>query len=92
MKRVGYTRPTDGFVPIHMPRYTATGVVLSALMTVMGFALIWHIWWLAAASFAMTLVYGIGHTFNYNRDYYIPADEVREIENQRTAQLAQAAE
>lgn len=92
MKRVGYTRPTDGFVPIHMPRYTATGVVLSALMTVMGFALIWHIWWLAAASFVMTLVYGIGHTFNYNRDYYIPADEVRAIEDQRTAQLAQAAE
>jgi len=91
MKRVGFTRPTDGFVPIHMPRYTATGVVLSGLITVMGFALIWHIWWLAAVSFIVTVAYGIGHTFNYDRDYYIPADEVSEIEGQRTELLAKAA-
>lgn len=92
MKREGYTRPTSGFVPIHMPHYTATGVVISGLLTVMGFALIWHIWWLAAATFAMAVIYGIGHTFNYNRDYYVPAAEVEEIENQRTQQLAKAAE
>ncbi|KIC40845.1 cytochrome o ubiquinol oxidase subunit I [Ruegeria sp. ANG-R] len=92
MKREGYVRPTEGYVPIHMPRYTATGVVMAGLLTVMGFALVWHVWWLAALSFAATLLYGIGHTFNYNRDYYVPADEVREIENQRTQQLAGAAE
>ncbi|WP_283780879.1 cytochrome o ubiquinol oxidase subunit I [Ruegeria spongiae] len=92
MKREGFTRPTDGFVPIHMPHSTATGVVLAAILTVMGFALIWHVFWLAAASFAAALLYGIGHTFNYNRDYNIPADEVRSIEDQRSAQLAQAAE
>jgi len=92
MKREGYARPTDGYVPIHMPRYTATGVVMAAFLTVMGFALVWHVWWLAAVSFAATLLYGIGHTFNYNRDYYVPAEEVREIENQRTQALAGAAE
>jgi cytochrome o ubiquinol oxidase subunit 1 len=92
MKRVGFTRPTSGFVPIHMPRYTATGVVLSGLLTVMGFAMIWHVWWLAAASFVAALIYGIGHTFNYDRDYYVPADEVREIETRRGLALAKAAE
>ncbi|MCG7521840.1 cytochrome o ubiquinol oxidase subunit I [Ruegeria sp. Ofav3-42] len=92
MKREGFVRPTEGFVPIHMPRYTATGVVMAGFMTVMGFALIWHIWWLAAVSFAATLVYGIGHTFNYDRDYYVPADEVKDIEDQRTQLLAGAAE
>ncbi|WP_170334659.1 cytochrome o ubiquinol oxidase subunit I [Ruegeria arenilitoris] len=92
MKREGFVRPTDGFVPIHMPRYTATGVVMAGFLTVMGFALIWHIWWLAAVSFAATLVYGIGHTFNYDRDYYVPADEVKGIEDQRTQLLAGAAE
>ncbi|WP_372570303.1 cytochrome o ubiquinol oxidase subunit I [Ruegeria jejuensis] len=92
MKREGFTRPTTGFVPIHMPHSTATGVVLAAILTVMGFALVWHVFWLAAASFAAALLYGIGHTFNYDRDYDIPADEVRSIEDQRSAQLAQAAE
>ncbi len=92
MKREGFDRPTEGFVPIHMPRYTATGIVMAALLTVMGFALVWHIWWLAAVSFAATLLYGIGHTFNYDRDYYVPAGEVQDIENQRTQTLAGAAE
>ena len=32
MKREGFTRPTTGFVPIHMPHSTATGVVLAALL------------------------------------------------------------
>jgi cytochrome o ubiquinol oxidase subunit 1 len=30
----------------------------------------------------------IGHTFNYNRDFYIPAEEVTETEGKRTAMLA----
>ena len=80
MKRNGYERPRDGYVPIHMPHYTSTGIVISGLLTVMGFALIWHVWWLALISFAGALAWGIGHTFNYNRDYYVPADEVRAIE------------
>lgn len=87
MKRHGFERPTDGFVPIHMPKYTATGVMISGLLTVMGFALIWHVWWLAIASFVASILYGIVHTFNYHQDYYIPADEVREIEHQRSLTL-----
>ncbi|MEM1081954.1 MAG: cbb3-type cytochrome c oxidase subunit I, partial [Pseudomonadota bacterium] len=92
MKQQGYSPPKEGFAPIHMPRYTATGVVLSALLTVMGFALVWHIWWLAAVSFVATLVYGIAHTFNYNRDYYVPVEEVSDIEQARRLQLAGATE
>ncbi|MEM9056210.1 MAG: cytochrome o ubiquinol oxidase subunit I, partial [Pseudomonadota bacterium] len=87
MKRHGYQRPTDGYAPIHMPRYTASGVVISAFATAMGFALVWHIWWLAAAGFAGAIAYGIGHTFNYDQDYYVPVDEVKDIEAARTRAL-----
>lgn len=45
MKRNGYGRPTERYAPIHIPRYTATGIVIATLATVMGFALVWHIWW-----------------------------------------------
>ena len=90
MKKHGYTRPTDGFTPIHMPRSTASGAIMAGFLTVMGFAMIWHIWWLAAVSFLATIVWGIGHTFNYDRDYYVPADEVRDIESARGAQLEPA--
>ena len=72
MKKRGYERPLAGFRPIHMPKNTGAGVVLAGLSTVLGFALIWYIWWLAALSFVALIAAAISHTFNYDRDYYIP--------------------
>ena len=88
MKRRGHRRPVDGFIDIHMPKNTAAGIVLAAISGVFGFAMIWHIWWLAAASFFVLIAGAIVHTFNYDRDYHIHADEVTRVENARTAQLA----
>ncbi len=83
MKKSGYEVPKSGFLPVHMPHYTSSGIIISGLLTVMGFALIWHIMWLAAITFLASVVWGIAHTFNYNRDYYVPADEVAAIEAKR---------
>ncbi|NMM77728.1 cytochrome o ubiquinol oxidase subunit I [Rhodococcus sp. SRB_17] len=91
MKKRGYVRPVDGFIPIHMPKNTAAGVVIAALCTVCGFALIWHMWALAAVSFAAVIGAAIFHSFNYQRDYHIPADEVRRTEDARTRLLARHA-
>ncbi|MGV3655356.1 MAG: cytochrome o ubiquinol oxidase subunit I [Noviherbaspirillum sp.] len=87
MKRNGYSRPLGGFQPIHMPKNTAAGFIVAALSAVVGFALIWHIWWLASAAFATLVTAVIVHTFNYKRDYYIPAEEVIRTENARTRLL-----
>ncbi|WP_394004900.1 cytochrome o ubiquinol oxidase subunit I [Luteimonas sp. WGS1318] len=91
MKKHGYQRPTSGFVPIHMPKNTGAGVVLSAISVALGFGLVWHIWWLAGLSLVALIVAAIWHTFNYDRDYYIPAEDVIATEDQRTRQLAQQA-
>ncbi|SFO92875.1 cytochrome o ubiquinol oxidase subunit I [Ralstonia sp. NFACC01] len=88
MKQYGYRRPQEGFKPIHMPKGTAAGIVLAGLSTVCGFALIWHIWWLAILSFGATIVSAIIHTFNYKRDYYIPTEEVIRTEASRTQLMA----
>ncbi|MFT4265771.1 MAG: cytochrome o ubiquinol oxidase subunit I [Xenophilus sp.] len=88
MKQHGYKRPLQGFQPIHMPANTASGVVISGFALVFGFALIWHMWPLAAASFAGTVLCAIVHTFNYKRDYHIPAAEVAATEEARTRLLA----
>jgi cytochrome o ubiquinol oxidase subunit 1 len=88
MKRRGHARPQGGYQPIHMPKNTGTGIILSAFSTVLAFALIWYIWWLAAVSLIALLVVAIGHTFNYKRDYYIPAEEVMSSENRQTQTLA----
>ncbi|WP_028716627.1 cytochrome o ubiquinol oxidase subunit I [Paracoccus sp. J39] len=89
MKQQGAARPTAAFMPIHMPKNTGTGVILAALATICGMALVWYVWWLAAASFLGIIAVGIAHTFNYDRDYYIPASEIEATEDARTRQLAQ---
>ncbi|WP_394658365.1 cytochrome o ubiquinol oxidase subunit I [uncultured Novosphingobium sp.] len=80
MKRRGYERPADGYRPIHMPGNTASGVLISGLALVMGFGMIWYIWWLAALAFVGLLAVAIGHTFFIDRDYVIPPDEVARTE------------
>ncbi|MCP3734784.1 cytochrome o ubiquinol oxidase subunit I [Sphingomonas sp. RP10(2022)] len=90
MKSQKAVRPVDGFRAIHMPRNTGTGVILAGLSAVIGVAMIWYMWWLAILGFVALLGVAIVHTFNYDRDYYIPADEVTAVENARTTQLAPA--
>ncbi len=91
MKKHGAERPVDGFIPIHMPKNTGTGVIISAISVVLGFALVWHIWWLAIVSLVAIIAVSIAHTFNYNRDYYIPVSDVTEVEAERTKLLATQA-
>jgi len=87
MKANGYTRPKDGFVPIHMPKNTGAGFIIAALSAVIGFAVIWQMWLVAGAGFVALMAAIITHTFNYKRDYYIPADDVVRVEANRTRLL-----
>ncbi|KQV99749.1 cytochrome o ubiquinol oxidase subunit I [Rhizobacter sp. Root1221] len=88
MKSNGYERPVTGFLPIHMPKNTAAGFIIAALSAVIGFALIWHMWLVAGVGFAAMMVAIIVHTFNYKRDFHIPAEDVLRVETARTRLLA----
>ncbi|HEX5685777.1 MAG TPA: cytochrome o ubiquinol oxidase subunit I [Ideonella sp.] len=88
MKQRGHQRPTQGFKPIHMPKNTAAGFVIAMLATACGFALVWHMWIPVVITFLATVGAAIVHTFNFDRDYHIPADEVTRSEDARTAALA----
>ncbi|AJC21328.1 cytochrome o ubiquinol oxidase subunit I [Pandoraea pulmonicola] len=89
MKQHGFKRPESGFLPIHMPKNTGAGIILAGLSTVCGFGLIWHMWLVVIVSFIALLAVAIAHTFNYHREYYIPADRVEHTEAARTRLLAQ---
>ena len=89
MKKNGYIRPTENFVTIHMPKNTPAGFIISMISIGLGFALIWHIWWLAIAAMGLIIATIIIHSFNYKRDYYIPVEEVEKTENARTKLLAE---
>ena len=90
MKQGNAGRATNGFRPIHMPKNTGAGIILAGISMVCGLAMIWYIWWLAALSLVALIAAAIIHTFNYDRDFHIPADEVTRVEDARTAALAGA--
>ncbi|MGM3262671.1 cytochrome o ubiquinol oxidase subunit I, partial [Klebsiella pneumoniae] len=87
MKQNGYVRRTEKFARIHMPKNTGTGFIIGILNIPLGFALVWHIWWLAIASAVAVLAVAIAHSFNNDRDFYVSAEEVQEVEDLRTRQL-----
>jgi cytochrome o ubiquinol oxidase subunit 1 len=87
MKKMKYARPLKGFTAIHMPSNTWAGIVIAGLSAVVGFGLIWHMWLLVIVSFIAMMVAIIVHTFNYKRDYYIPAEEVIATESAHTRLL-----
>jgi cytochrome o ubiquinol oxidase subunit 1 len=88
MKANKFDRPTEGFIPIHMPKNTGAGFVIAGLAAVVGFAMIWQMWLLAGLGFVAMMAAIIIHTFNYKRDFHIGADEVVRTENARTQLLA----
>ncbi|STV95766.1 cytochrome O ubiquinol oxidase subunit I [Klebsiella michiganensis] len=73
MKEKGdaYKKPA-GYEEIHMPKNSGAGIVIAAFATVFGFAMIWHIWWMAIASFVGILVTWIIKSFDEDVDYYVP--------------------
>ncbi len=87
MKQRGFQRVQSGFLSVHMPKNTPAGVVLAALSTALGFAMVWHVWWLALASLVAIVVYAIYHSFDYDRDYHISAEDIAATEHARSERL-----
>ncbi|GAB7546732.1 cytochrome o ubiquinol oxidase subunit I [Cupriavidus sp. CuC1] len=85
-----YVRPSH-YEDIHMPRNTSAGVIVSAFGLVLCFALVWHMWAVAALGLLGVIGTFIARTYNRDVDYYVPAAEVERIENARYAQLRKAA-
>jgi cytochrome o ubiquinol oxidase subunit 1 len=67
---------------IHMPRNTGVAFVIGAFALAFGFAMIWHIWWLAVVGLVGIIASVITRGFNYDIDYFVKAKEVEETESE----------
>ncbi|MCC2975886.1 cytochrome o ubiquinol oxidase subunit I [Sphingomonas sp. PL-96] len=90
MKNRQAARPTGGYRDIHMPKNTGAGIIIAAFSAICAFGLIWYMWWLAALGLLGVIASTIIHSFNYDRDFYIPAAEVTATEEAYGRQLAAA--
>lgn len=83
---IAYQRPTH-YEDIHMPRNTAVGVFMGAFGVLLGFGMIWHIWWMAIVGLVGMIGSYLVRAFDQDTDYYVPAAEVARIEDARYDQL-----
>ena len=75
---------------IEMPRNTVTGFVCAFFSTVIGFALIWHIWWMAIAGGVGAFATFVVFAWRDHVEYLIPAAEVARIDRANRRARAQA--
>jgi cytochrome o ubiquinol oxidase subunit 1 len=71
------------FHDIIMPGKSGAGIMLGAMSFVFAFAMIWQIWWLAAAGGLGIFAAVLSQTFHNRAGQRIPASEVEAIESRR---------
>jgi cytochrome o ubiquinol oxidase subunit I len=65
-----------GYEPIEMPKNSPTGFIIAFFAVVTGFALIWHIWWMAIIGAIGAFVTLLFFAFRETEEIEIPAAEV----------------
>ena len=73
-----------------MPRNSPTGFVCAFFATVMGFALIWHIWWMVILGLIGAFATFVVFAWRDHDEYEIPADEVARIDRANRAARARS--
>jgi cytochrome o ubiquinol oxidase subunit 1 len=83
VKARGEKRAESNYEAIEMPRNSPTGFVTAFFAVVMGFALIWHIWWMMIlgllGAFATFMVFA----WRKQDEYELSADELARMEHER---------
>jgi cytochrome o ubiquinol oxidase subunit 1 len=75
-----------------MPKNTWAGVVIGGLSLVLGFAMVWWIWWLAILSGIALLGAWIIYAFEDEKDYYVEVDQIEAIESKHFLNLGRVGE
>jgi cytochrome o ubiquinol oxidase subunit 1 len=76
------------FEPIETPKNSATGFVTAFFAVVTGFALIWHIWWMAGVGAIGIFLTMLAFAFRNEEEIKIPADQIARFEQAHQAEVA----
>jgi cytochrome o ubiquinol oxidase subunit 1 len=68
---------------IHLPRPSPLGFLTAFFAVVFGFALIWHIWWMAIIGVICAIALTLIHSWRLDTEVQISADEVAKLEGRR---------
>jgi cytochrome o ubiquinol oxidase subunit I len=84
------TRPVPEYEDLEMPRNSPTGFVCAFFAVLMGFSLIWHIWWLVILGFIGAYATVVVFAWRDVHERIIPREEVArmDLENRALRNLA----
>jgi cytochrome o ubiquinol oxidase subunit 1 len=88
MKRQGRLGPLERYESIEMPARSANGFITAFFAVIMGFALIWHIWWMAILGFVCAVLTLFAFGWGVRVEDTISGEQLGLIERarQRTAE------
>jgi cytochrome o ubiquinol oxidase subunit 1 len=73
---------------IIMPKDTSASIFIAGFSLAFGFAMVWHIWWLAAIGLVGVVLSIIIRTLSDDTEYRVTAAEVARIEAEAAEQYA----
>lgn len=82
--------PEPDYDSVEMPRNSPTGFICAFFATMMGFALIWHIWWMAGVAIAGAFATFVVFAWRDRDDYIIPVETVARIDRENRASRTRA--
>jgi cytochrome o ubiquinol oxidase subunit 1 len=87
---VAYQQPRE-YEDIEMPKNSAVGAVMGGLAFVLGFGVVWHIWWLViVCGLAMWVAIAL-RASDDESEFVLPAAEVARLEDARYRALGSPA-
>jgi cytochrome o ubiquinol oxidase subunit 1 len=71
------------YAAVEIPRNSPTGFITAFFSTITGFALIWHIWWMAAAGLVAAYAVFVWFAWRDVEELVVPAEEVARLDRAR---------
>jgi cytochrome o ubiquinol oxidase subunit I len=90
MKQRGPIVPMEHYESIEMPSNSPNGFVTAFFAVVMGFALIWHIWWLAILGLACAALTLIAFGWMVRHEQEVSGEQLAEAERARLREVTPA--
>ena len=75
-------------VPLHVPKNSALGFSIAFFSVILGFSLIWHIWWLAIVGLLGVIAVSLRHAWRTDLEELVPVETIAEHERIFQSQVA----
>lgn len=82
-----YEEMRKKYTDFHMPKNTPIGIYISIFVFLFGFAMVWHLFWLAALSLIGGIACLIIRAFDEETEYVVTAKEVEKFEKEKASYL-----